>query len=93
MTWNQEEKIEMSPEKAEMMELAGKGIKIAITNLNNRFKDVKGKHELNYERNRRHKKKNTKWNFWRWKNTLSEKQIVNKIHHLADSGTSFQAVK
>lgn len=57
MTWNQEKKIEMSPEKAEMMELAGKGIKIAITNLNNRFKDVKGKHELNYERNRRHKKK------------------------------------
>lgn len=32
-----------------MMELAGKDVKIAITNLN-RFEDAKGKHELNYEK-------------------------------------------
>ena len=51
---------------AEMMELVGKDIKIAVINLINIFKDVKGKHKLNYERNRRHKRK-PKWNIWRWK--------------------------
>lgn len=48
------------------MELAGKDIKITIIKLINRLKNVKGKHELNYERNSRYKIK-SKWNFWRWK--------------------------
>lgn len=33
MTCNQEEKIEINPEMAEMMKLAGRDIKIAIINL------------------------------------------------------------
>lgn len=45
MACNQEKKIEISPEMAEMMKLAGKDVKRAIINLINRFKDVKEKHE------------------------------------------------
>lgn len=41
---------------AEMMEPVGKAIEIAIINLINRLKDVKAKHELNYERNGRYKR-------------------------------------
>lgn len=44
---------------AAMMELAGKDIKITIIKLNNRFKDVKEKHEFNYGMNRRYKKTKT----------------------------------
>lgn len=59
---------------AEMMELAGKDIKIAVINLINIFKDVKGKHKLNYERNRRHKKK-PQMEHLEVENTIAEKQI------------------
>lgn len=57
---------------AEMMELAGKDIKIAVINLINIFTDVK--HKLNYERNRRHKKK-TQMEHLEVENTIAEKQI------------------
>lgn len=38
--------------------------------------DVKGNHELNYERNRRHKENS--WKYLEVENTIAEKQIVNK---------------
>ena len=46
MACNQEKKVEISPEMAAMMELAGKDTEIAIINLNHRLKDVKRKQEL-----------------------------------------------
>lgn len=63
-----------------------------MINLINIFYDVKGKHELNYERNRRYKRK-PKWYIWRWKETVAEKQIVNKNYHLIVTGTHFEDIK
>lgn len=47
---------ETGPEVAEMMEPTGKDVKIAVINLINGFKDIKAKHELDYERNGSYKR-------------------------------------
>lgn len=43
---------------------AEEAIKTASINLNNRFKDFKGKHGLNYEKWKACK--NARWSSWRW---------------------------